>query len=278
MSETTGTNHTPSSDRRNHVMVGELPGDFLRINGTPQQQQALADERVAQILQAQQQAGYYSMPANIKGRINISVVQAKLTKNYGLTRMDPYCRLRVGHAVFETPTAYNGGKNPQWCKDIQCYLPSGVDNMYVEIFDEKSFTSDDRVAWAYVNIPPPALSGETVDEWFALSGKQGDEKEGTLNLVITFTPVENLPPAVMQAPMVYPQMQPYPGVVMPGVYPPQASMGMQAPRQPGFTEEDFKQVKDMFPNMEDDIIRSVFVANSGNKDSTINALLQMSAD
>lgn len=56
-------------------MVGELPNDFLRFNSTPQQQQCYADERVAQILQAQQQAGYYSMPANIKGRLNVSVVQ-----------------------------------------------------------------------------------------------------------------------------------------------------------------------------------------------------------
>jgi len=55
------------------VMVGELPGDFLRISSTPQQQQAYADERVARVLQAQQ--NFMPIPANIKGRLNISIVQ-----------------------------------------------------------------------------------------------------------------------------------------------------------------------------------------------------------
>lgn len=252
-------------------MVGELPTGFLRIDSSPQQQQAYADERVARVLQAQQM--YQPIPANVKGRLNLSIVQAKLVKNYGLTRMDPYCRVRIGHAVFETPTAYNGGKNPQWVRDMQCFLPHGVESLYVEIFDEKSFTADDRVAWSHIVIPPSVLQGETVDEWFTLSGKQGDEKEGTINLVLTFTPVQDLP-------QMMPAFQPvmYPGTVIqaPGMmYPPQ-----QLPMQqgPGYTEEEFKQVKDMFPNLEDDIIRSVFAANNGNKETTINSLLQMSAD
>ena len=59
-------------------MVGELPGDFLRIGCTAQQQQSLADERVAQILQAQQQAGYTVMPSNIKGRLSITVAQVRV--------------------------------------------------------------------------------------------------------------------------------------------------------------------------------------------------------
>ena len=62
------------------VMVGELPGDFLRLDArtTSQQQQSMADERVAQILQAQQQAGYGVIPSNIRGKLNISVVQVSV--------------------------------------------------------------------------------------------------------------------------------------------------------------------------------------------------------
>jgi hypothetical protein len=66
-------------------------------------------------------------------------------------------------------------------------LPQGVTSIYLEIYDECSFTMDELIAWAHIPISQAVLSGETHEEWFPLSGKQGEGQEGMINLVLSYS-------------------------------------------------------------------------------------------
>lgn len=57
-------------------------------------------------------------------------------------------------------------------------------NMLI-LFFQRQLAMDERIAWSYVTIPQSVINGDTADDWFPLSGKQGDEKEGMINLVMT---------------------------------------------------------------------------------------------
>ncbi|XP_041970094.1 toll-interacting protein-like [Aricia agestis] len=276
----TSTANETAEERRRRVLVGPLPSGFLRADGVA----TTVDADYQAALALQQQLCGPAMATGgppLTARLSVTIAQAKLVKNYGLTRMDPYVRLRVGHCIYETQTDASGGKTPRWNKVIHCLLPPGVNSVYLEIFDECSFTMDELIAWTHITIPSAVMKGETHEDWYPLNGKQGDGMEGMINLVFSYSvgpaAVAAFPPmlVVPSTGMGYAAMPVYPAPAQ--HYPPQQQQPQQQQPQPQpLTEEEMKQICEMFPSIDREVIKSVVDANRGNRDAIVNSLLQMS--
>uniref|UniRef100_A0A336LKF0 CSON009968 protein n=1 Tax=Culicoides sonorensis TaxID=179676 RepID=A0A336LKF0_CULSO len=279
---------TERIERWKKAVIGPLPPDFLRLQ-TPQDIQEAVDRQTCLALTQQQQIIQPSFGANIMGRLSITVVQAKLVKNYGLSRMDPYVRLRVGHFIYETQTDPNGARNPRFDRTIHTQLPHGVKSLSLEIYDECQFTMDELIAWAEIKIPDACLRGETVDEWYCLSGKQGEALEGQIHLVMSFSttplaynvqPYQNPPMMVPnlasgRAVFINPQQVPPSQVPVPVPVGQQQQVIQPQPVIRELNDIDIQQIAEMFPNVDKEVIKSVGEANRGNREATINSLLSM---
>ncbi|KAG7178038.1 toll-interacting protein B-like isoform X2 [Homarus americanus] len=262
--------------RRKQVMLGTLPNDFLRVAPTQIQTQEEADRAAAMRLQHQM---YAQSQPNV-GRLQMTIASAVLNKNYGMTRMDPYVRVRLGHYVYETQTDVNGAKNPRWNKTFQVYqLPKGINTVHIEIFDERTLTDDELIAWVNLTIPEAVFQSEVVDEWYSLTGKLGDGQEGTINIVMSYETGPILPQDLNMRPVIMmpPSGYTYPGYASVPVYtlPPTHQPPVSTPPQPVISAEDLKQVEEMFPDVDAEVVKSVLEASGGNKEAAINSLLQI---
>ena len=51
---------------------------------------------------------------------------------------------------------------------------------------QKAFTTDNRIAWTCVTVTQQVFDGEVKDDWYPLTGKQGEDKEGMINLLLSY--------------------------------------------------------------------------------------------
>ena len=106
------------------------------------------------------------------------------------------------------------------------------------------------IAHTTFSIPDNVMKYMVVDDWFPLSGQEGHEKEGVLHLILSLQPLRAAP-----------------------------TQQMMEPAQPKLPSEDqLSQLSKMFPNLDKDVISSVFVEKSGNQEEVVNLLLQMSSE
>ncbi|XP_076351155.1 DEP domain-containing protein 7-like isoform X2 [Tachypleus tridentatus] len=192
----------------------------LWISANSQQQQLVVNTQ-AQLHQQQFSSPGRLYPSNMNQRLNITVIKAKLNKNYGVVMMHPYVRLHVGHTTYKTPTNYFGAKTPLWNKLFYCYLPTGVTSLYLEVFDETPL-----LAPALPICPPIMITTQyhpSVVSYFHV---------GPLLNVREYQQVSQ-------------------------------------PRQPVWlTDDDIKQMQEMFPAIDRDLIKTMLENNGGQFQAT----------
>jgi C2 domain len=102
-------------------------------------------------------------------RLSIKILQAHLTHDTDFfTNMDPYVIVRVGSQNKRTRILDNAGKCPVWNEEF-IFQISEYDNTFsVTVMDKDTFTADDMVGSATINLLQVKQRGGTMREWLYL--------------------------------------------------------------------------------------------------------------
>eukprot|EP00049_Salpingoeca_infusionum_P008177 m.132587 g.132587 ORF g.132587 m.132587 type:complete len:430 (+) comp13936_c0_seq1:173-1462(+) len=278
-----GTVQERERERDQRVIMGPVPEDFLRIV-----------EYVPAPLQPQMQYPMQGMPGYPPLRrrphpvamLRLTIMKAKLAKNYGILRMDPFVIISIGRFHQGTTPCTKGGIEPRWNQQIEIPVFRGYSTFRIDVYDFRAL-GDKLIASA--DLPLSMLEGEPAEHWLHLNGEQGEGKEGVLHVhgncaatrappgyVVDGGPYLMTPPQgtmPQQAPptqqgMAQPQQQQQPQQQLP--------VGQAPPMQPTPPNpEHARQLKEMFPTIEDDVIMAVLQSAHGNMDAATTNLLQL---
>jgi len=104
------------------------------------------------------------------GTFIIRPIEANLTHNTDLlSKMNPYCALKVGGSSFTGQVCKSGGKHPVWNDSIT--IPAtNEQTAIVELMDKDRITKDDSIGGFMLNLQEVASQGQ-VSKWYPLSHK-----------------------------------------------------------------------------------------------------------
>nr|CAH8870308.1 unnamed protein product [Trichobilharzia regenti] len=221
-------------DPTNHEVRASNSSDNLKPSGVTEN-----------VSRSKHQEGGLSDSVREQLLLQLDVTRARLVKNYGFLPMSLYCRMRIGDARFETKTASGSGKHPIWNETFWCWLKCYVCRL----------TSSTRCD----NFPSIIIRWYPMNQWYELSGKQGENLEGSINLIFQCRKV----------PMNAPVLQSTPLYCQPGF----GHVGDMRVLPKPISSEDIQAVREIFPSVEDDTIRSLLVTHHGNRELVISELL-----
>lgn len=121
----------------------------------------------------------------MEGNLIIKPICAKLKKDYDLfTKMDPYCKITLGHKVAKTKTSKNSGKSPNW-QDSLSFNIKGQSQFHIALYDRDWLTRDDFIGETTINLLE-VYNKSHITEWYNLNRK--GKNAGKIMIVLEFIP------------------------------------------------------------------------------------------